>query len=273
MRETLRVALVQAKPYPELDDPRNIGHAIRLLEQCRGKEVDLVCLPEYFPWAGEEALGDMAKRLRCYIAAGLIEAAGERFYNTATLFDRRGRIVGRQRKFNLGRLEQQSLGLAPSDGTFRILEADFGRVGMPVATDLWGQPEAARTLTDQGADLLVNPSIFPILRGHWKYGLLVRAFDNFVPVVGVNTADFNSKLSGRTYRHHGGHSLIVQPPRLVTRDDFQLWLRSLDSLEGWITLKLDEREQVSVGEVDLGTTRKFRTEFWRQLGFQRRPRE
>ena len=63
MGDVVRVALMQMKPYPELDDPRNVGHAIRLLEQCRGKGVDVACLPEYFPWSGEEALAEMARKV------------------------------------------------------------------------------------------------------------------------------------------------------------------------------------------------------------------
>ncbi|MBW1980965.1 MAG: carbon-nitrogen hydrolase family protein [Deltaproteobacteria bacterium] len=273
MKETVRVAIVQAKPYPELADPRNIGHAIRLLEKCYGREVDVACLPEYFPWSGDEVVAEMAKKLGCYIVAGLIEVVGNQWYNTATLFDRHGNLVGRQRKYNLGRLERDRMGLTPGSGDYPVFKTDFGRLGIPVCLDFWGQPEAARLLTDRGADLIINQAIFPLLRGHWKYGALVRAFDNFIPVVGINTADFNSRIGGRVYRQHGGHSFIVQPPKLVTKDDFRIWFRSLDNLESWVTVELDRREQLSIEEVNLGTARKFRGEFWRQLGIHRRPFE
>lgn len=269
MKESVRIALVQGKPYPELDDPRNVGHAIKLLEQCRGKDLDLACLPEYFPWAGEEILADMARKLRCFLVAGLVEMVGNKWFNTATLFDRRGRIAGRQRKVNLGSMERRHFKVVPGDGTFRVFDTDFGRLGLAVCIDFWGQPEAARTLTDQGAELIVNQGIFPILKGHWKYGALVRAFDNFVPVVGINAANFNSRIGGRVYHFHGGGSMIIQPPRLVHEDDFRVWMRSLDSLQGWITVELDQREQVYFGEVDLGTTRRFRSNLWQRFGFRR----
>jgi predicted amidohydrolase len=126
-------------------------------------------------------------------------------------------------------------------------------------------------MTEQGADLIINASIFPVLLGHWKSAALTRALENFIPVVGINTADFNLRLGGRVHHRHGGRSLIIQPPRLVNKDDFRIWLRSLDSLEGWITLKLDKREQVALGEIDLGPVRRFRGEFRRQLGIERPP--
>lgn len=266
MKDNIRVALVQGKPYPELEDPRNVGHAIRLLEQFRGKGVDIACFPACFPWSGEEALTEVVRSLRCYLVAGLLEATGGKRFSTATLFDRHGRIVGRQRQVRVSMVERQHLEIAPDDGVYRVFDTDFGRLGLPVGIDFWGQPDAARALTEQGADLIINPSIFPILHGHWKHAALVRALENFIPVVGVNTVDFNSRLGGRVYHHHGGKSIIIQPPRLVTRDDFRIWLRSLDDLEGWVTVELDRREQVSLSEVDLATGRRFRAEFRRQLG-------
>jgi predicted amidohydrolase len=201
--------------------------------------------------------------------AGLVEDFKDKRFNTATLFDRRGQIVGRQRKANLGEMERRHFGVVPGDGTCRVFDTDFARVGLAVAIDFWGQPEAARTLTDMGADLIINQAMFPILRGYWKNGALVRAFDNFIPVVGINTADFNCRVNGRVYRQNGGGSIIVQPPTLVSEGDFTLWLRSLDSLEGWVTVELDKREQVYFGEVDLGTTQRFRAELWHRLGFRR----
>ena len=269
MKESVRVALIQGKPYPQLDDPQNVGHAVKLLEECRGKNVDVACLPEYFPWAGEEVLADMARRLRCYVVAGLVEDVGPKRFNAATLFDRSGNIVGRQRKANLGDRERRLFGIVADDGVYQVFDTDFARIGLPVSIDFWGQPKAARVLTDLGADLIINQTTFSNLRGHWKQSSLVRAFDNFIPVVGVNSAGFNNRMGGRVYRYLGGHSMIIQPPRLVSEDDFNLWLRGLDNLEGWIVAELDEHEQVYVGEVDLGTTRKFRSRLWKRLGFSR----
>ena len=180
-----------------------------------------------------------------------------------------GRIIGRQRKFELGSIDRRHFEFTPGDGTFKVFNTDFACIGLPVGVDFWGQPEGARTLTDKGADLIINQSIFPILRGHWKQSGLVRSFDNFIPVVGINTADFNCRVEGRVYRHQGGGSMIIQPPILASEHDFRLWLRSLDNLEGWVTVELDRREQVQIGKVDIKTTKRFRTEFWRHLGIRR----
>ncbi len=270
MKDNIVVAMVQPKPYPEFNDPRNLGHGLMLLDKLRGEKVDIVCLPEYFPYLGEVELGQAARRLRTYLVAGLVEQEGDKLYNTATLFDRSGRLLGRQRKRNVGALERNQLGISPGDGYFKPFTTDFGKVGIPVCIDFWGQPEAGTQLIDQGAEIIINISIFPILRGHWKTGCLVRAFDNFVPVVGVNTADYNAMIGGRRYHQHGGGSFVLQPPKMLDKRDFKRWFRTLDDVRHWERVELDELEQIHVAEVNLSTIRRFRREFWNRFGIQRR---
>lgn len=269
MKDTIRVALIQPKPYPHRDDPKNLGHALSLLEKCRGEELDVACFPEYFPYLGEEELAAAARRYRTYLIAGLVETEGGKLYNTATLFDRFGRLLGRQRKRCVTALEAKQLGIAPGDGAFRALPTDFGKIGMLVGSDCWGQPEAAKQLADQGADLIFNICVFTTLRGHWKEAAGVRAFDNFMPMVGVNTADYNALLGGRRVHHHGGHSFVIQPPRIIDKDDYRRWFRGLDSLADWTQVELEELEQVHVAAMNLRTTRRFRKEFWDDLGVAR----
>jgi predicted amidohydrolase len=269
MKDNIRVAIVQPKPFPAFDDPRNLGHALLLLEKCQGEKLDVICLPEYFPYHGEEELAAAAERCNAHIIAGLVEREGDRLYNTAALFDRSGHLLGRQRKRNVGAMERNQLGISPGDGVFRAFPTDFGKIGMPVCIDYWGQPEAAKQVTDQGADIIFNIGIFPVLRGHWKTGALVRAFDNFIPVVGVNTADYNSLAQGKRIHQHGGHSLVIQPPKLLDKEDFRRWFRSLDRIDDWVTTELDELEQMCVVQINLSTVRRFRREFWNRFGFQR----
>ncbi len=269
MKDNIRVAMVQPKPYPEFHDPRNVGHALQLLEKCRGEVLDVICFPEYFPFQGERELGDAARDLNAYIIAGLVEQEGDRLFNTATVFDRAGHILGRQRKRNVGAMERNQLGIVAGDGVFRAFKTDFGKIGVPVCIDFWGQPEAAKQLVDQGADIIFNIGIFPVLRGHWKMGAMVRAFDNFVPVVGVNTADYNSVAQDKRIHQHGGHSLVIQPPKMLDNEDFRRWFRSLDTIEDWVKMELDELEQISMAEVNLSMARRFRRKFWNRFGFQR----
>lgn len=269
MKDSIRVGIIQPKPYPSFDDPRNIGHALLLLEKMRGERVDIVCFPECFPFQGDKELAGAARQCNAYLVAGLVESEGGKLYNTATLIDRSGHILGRQRKRNVSILERNSMGIAPGDGLFRSYATDFGKIGIPVCIDFWGQPEAGKQLTDQGVDVIFNISMFPMLRGHWKQAALVRAFDNFVPVVGVNYADYNALIQEKRVHLHGGHSFVLQPPRLLDKDDFSRWIKSVDNIQDWVQAELDELEQAQIVEVNLAPARKFRKEVWNRFGIQR----
>ena len=125
-----KIILIQALPAPRLDSRENLTRALTLLQGCQEQEADLICFPEYFPFWGEEELAAAAARLQVHIIAGLVEEADGRRYNTATLFDRRGRLLGRQRKHNLGNLERRGFGVVPGSG-WQVWDTDFGRLGAP----------------------------------------------------------------------------------------------------------------------------------------------
>jgi predicted amidohydrolase len=268
MSPLVKIILIQPLPVSFLDSTENVDRALKLLEGCRGQQADLICFPEYFPFSGDEALAQAAKDINAYLVAGLVEQSKGRRYNTATLFDRAGNLVGRQRKCTLGNLERKGFGVTPGTG-FQVFDTDFGRLGLAVCIDFWGQPEAARQLTDQGADLVVNPSIFPILRGHWSLGALVRAFDNYLPVVGVNTTSFMSEIAGRHYPMHGGGSFAIQPPGPDDGAELSRLVRNWDDLSDWVILKASEEEQLLTIHLDLAGPRLWRPVIWERFGIQR----
>jgi predicted amidohydrolase len=268
MTPPVKIILIQPRPASSLDSPENVQLALKLLEGCRERQADLICFPEYFPFTGEEALSQAARELQSYLVAGLVEERRGRRFNTATLFDRRGRLVGRQRKCTLGNLERRGFGVSPGMG-FQVLDTDFGRLGLAVCIDFWGQPEAARQLTDRGADLVVNPSIFPILRGHWPQGALVRAFDNYLPVVGVNTQPFTTEIGGRFYPMQGGGSFAIQPPGPGDGAELSRLVRRWDDLDHWFILKAGEEEESLEVGLDLAGPARWRQVIWDRFGIQR----
>jgi predicted amidohydrolase len=268
MPPSIKIILIQALPATFLDSPENVDRALELLARCRHLEADLICFPEYFPFSGDEALARAARELKAYLVAGLVEENKGRRYNTATLFDRRGNLVGRQRKCTLGNLERKGFGVTPGAG-YRVFDTDFGRLGLAVCIDFWGQPEAARQLTDQGADLVINPSIFPILRGHWSRGALVRAFDNYLPVAGVNTSSFTAEIAGRIYPMHGGGSFAIQPPGPEDGGELSRLVRNWDDLNEWMILQAGEEEQILTLHLDVAGPRLWRSVIWERFGIQR----
>jgi predicted amidohydrolase len=263
-----KIILIQALPAPRLDSRENLVRALALLEGCQGEAADLICFPEYFPFFGEEELARAAARLQAYIIAGLVEETGGHRYNTATLFDRGGRMLGRQRKHNLGNLERRGFQVNPGEN-WPTWDTDFGRLGIPVCIDFWGQPEAARHLAVQEVDLIVNPAIFPILRGHWHRGALTRAFDYYVPVVGVNTAAAVVEIAGRHYPLQGGGSFAIQPPAPTDKTQLARLVRDWDGLEEWLVLRGGETEARLSVNLDLDGPRHWRPAIRQRFGIRR----
>ena len=206
----MRIAMLQMKVT---DDKRgNLRHARELLEQLRGKGVDLAVLPEMFccPYSnacfrsfGEEAGGDAWQMLSCaardlgiWIVGGSIpELEGDRVYNTSFVFDPVGHQIARHRKAHLfdihvigGQCFQESETLS-SGNDITVFDTPFGTLGLCICFDMRFQ-ELAKAMGDRGAELIVVPAAFNMTTGpaHWELMFRQRAVDNQVFTMGVAPA-------------------------------------------------------------------------------------
>jgi predicted amidohydrolase len=157
--------------------PRNTKSAAESLEQfCRlvegaaAQKPDLVCLPEgatvigtgksyaevaeSIPGPSTARLGELSKKLGCYLVAGIYEREGSVIYNTAVLLDRNGKLAGKYRKTHLPR-EEVEAGLTPGD-SYPVFDTDFGKVGLMICWDLQF-PEPARAMALKGAEVILLP--------------------------------------------------------------------------------------------------------------------
>ncbi|MCX5888368.1 MAG: carbon-nitrogen hydrolase family protein [Deltaproteobacteria bacterium] len=253
----VKIILIQPLPASRLDSRENLDRALRLLNRCRGQNADLICFPEYFPFWGEEEMARAARDLQAYVVAGLVAEERGKRYNTATLFDRQGKLVGRQPKVNPGKLERRAFGVTPGD-SWQSFDTDFGRVGLIVCIDFWGRPEGSRELVAQGVDLIVNPSYFPVMRRHWLMASLARAWDYYLPVVGINTATYRGEIGGRQYPLQGGWSFAIQPPAPDSPKELSDIVRPWDDLCTWATVQKSEQEEIFSVSLDLEGARKWR---------------
>jgi predicted amidohydrolase len=175
-----------------------------LVEQAAARGVDIVCLPEGITTAGNGLtyaqaaetvpgpttafLGDLARRLRVWIVAGLYERSGARLYNTAVLVGRDGSLAGRYRKMSLPDEEIEG-GITPGSDT-PVFDTDFGRVGMMICWDS-SYPEVARTLAARGAEVILMP-----IAGGVESLVQARAVENQVHIV-ASGYDFRSGIFDR----------------------------------------------------------------------------
>ncbi len=133
------------------------------------------------PWDSGpvERLRNIAVRNRIWMITGISERVGKDLFNSVVAIDVNGNIAGSYRKTHL-------LSTAPifEDQTFSagdrlsMVRIDDWNVGLLVCYDL-RFPEAARTLALKGAELLVVPSAWPLVRSeHFALLTRCRAMEN-----------------------------------------------------------------------------------------------
>jgi len=166
----VRAATIHYRPRDTQSSAESVAQFCRLAESAGRHSPDILCLPEAITAVGTgrelheagepipgpttQTLGAVAKSLRCYLVAGLLERVGQVVYNTAVLIDRSGDVVGTYRKTHLPR-EEVEAGLMPGD-SYPVFPTDFGTVGLMICWDLQF-PEPARALALRGAEIILLP--------------------------------------------------------------------------------------------------------------------
>ena len=216
----LKVGLVQMAMSSEVSD--NLERAVSMSEEAASKGAEIICLPElfttpYFPREDDpegkkerggflstipgfvtETLSDLAMRTGTVVIGGSIyEAAEDGMYNTATVFDSDGRMMGKYRKTHIPHDEcfYEQHYFRPGDTGFRVFPTSKGKVSALICYDQWF-PEAARCSALLGAEIIFYPTAIGTVRGigqaegdwqeAWENVMRGHAIANAVPVCAVN---------------------------------------------------------------------------------------
>ena len=127
----LKIGIVQpcpvSKSYEQFRIGGDVRHACEILTSFEN-QVDMVCFPEFYPYTGERELAQKARETGIYIIAGIIEETSEGCYNAATLFDRQGVVVGRQRKKYPTRPQNRIRRVKYRQNMIRFIAMKTGRV-------------------------------------------------------------------------------------------------------------------------------------------------
>ena len=101
-----------------------------------------------------ERTSALAKQHSMHIAANNFEIRDGCVYNTTTLYGRDGAIIGQYRKVHLA--DSENWRATPGE-TFDVFPTDIGNIGFIICYDMIF-PEACRSLTLNGADIVVLPT-------------------------------------------------------------------------------------------------------------------
>ncbi len=185
-RDAVKIAAVQFSGYDKGDLPRGgydpVAELLAYIDRAGSDDAQLVVFPEYVlghirvPGGETERLAAAAKRNSLCVIVGCWEDhADGTFANTALLFDRTGKIVGKYHKTHAAvdhyggdepwaqppadksrdwMLQNDPEWIMESGQDLPVFDLDFGRVGILTCYDGWF-PEPARVLSLRGAELIV----------------------------------------------------------------------------------------------------------------------
>ena len=205
----------------EEDRRHQAGESLERMAQEKERP-DLVLLPEMWPCgffdfraytesaAGtEENLGylrEQAKKYGIWILSGsMAEEEEGRYYNTAFLIDRTGRIAGKYRKIHLFGYESEERKRLTPGTEVSTMETEWGKAGLATCYDL-RFPEQFRKMAPEGAVFFLIVSAWPSARlEHWRLFNQVRALENQCFLISCNCAGMQLGTG------YAGHSMAVGP--------------------------------------------------------------
>jgi predicted amidohydrolase len=220
MARHLKVAAAQMGPNNE-GTPREavVARMLTLLEQAIADGVELCVYPEmalttYFPKkirpdfdqffetdVPPKALAPLLRRAaeaRVAVHVGFCEKAEGRYFNTALLTDRDGRLCGTFRKIHLPGTKApdgfaqvyEPAYFAHGDTGYRVFDCAGARVGVAICQDR-RYPESYRCLALQGAEIILigyNTPISPLALDLNELCMRAGAYANLCFVVGAAKA-------------------------------------------------------------------------------------
>lgn len=112
---------------------------------------------EPLPGPTEDAFGEMARKHGLWLVTGsLYEKRKNGIYNTASVVNPRGEVVGRHRKMFPFTPYEEGVEAGTEFLVFDV--PDVGRFGISICYDAW-VPETSRTLAAMGAEVILHPSL------------------------------------------------------------------------------------------------------------------
>ena len=157
----------------------------------------------------------LAKELEVVLPISFYEKSGNTFFNSVTVIDADGEILGTYRKTHIpdGIPYAEKFYFTPGDTGFKVWDAKYAKIGVGICWDQWF-PECARSMALMGAELLFYPTAIgdePTLgidsKGHWQRCMQGHAAANLMPVIASNrigTETISQNGNDSTMQFYGG---------------------------------------------------------------------
>jgi N-carbamoylputrescine amidase len=271
MTEKFKVGLVQMSM--SADPQENVDKAAARVAEAARKGAQVVCLPElyrspYFCQREDQALFDLAETVPGPSTERLSAVARDAgvavvvpifekrapglYHNSAVVLDADGRTAGLYRKMHIpdDPAFYEKFYFTPGDLGFRAFDTRFGKVGTLICWDQW-YPEGARLTALQGAAVLFYPTAIgwhphekekhgAHQRDAWRTIQRGHAIANGCYVAAVNRVGKEAGPPGQAGLEFWGTTFLCDPFGVVVAE------------------ASTDREEIVVGEVDLGRIEEVR---------------
>ncbi len=212
--DTIALGVLQCALPGPLD--ANVEKVEALVREAAGKGATVVLPPELFegpyfcreekerffelarPADGHptiERFRRVARELGVVIPISFFERAGQAHYNSVSVIDADGAVLGTYRKSHIpdGPGYEEKFYFRPGDTGFRVFDTKRGRVGVGICWDQWF-PECARAMALLGAEVLLYPTAIGSepeepdndSRDPWQRAMIGHAVSNAMPVAASN---------------------------------------------------------------------------------------
>ncbi len=217
--EKIKIGIVQFQPN-RASLETNLNKAFELIEKNNG--ADIYLFPELFlsgylfessvevrklslikddPFF--EKILNFTKQKKIAICGGYIENESGRFFNSAFLIGE-GNFLLNYRKVHL--FDEEKIFFTQSSNGFKVIEYKSIKFGIMICFD-WIFPEAARTLTLKGAQIILHPS--NLVLPYCQDAMITRAIENRVFIATANRVGIE-KIKNKSLKFTG-RSQIVDP--------------------------------------------------------------
>ena len=226
---TIRVAVCQILSI-DGDREGNFRRVEYALDDARAAHADIAAFPESailgwenpdahrmatpIPGADSARLAALARKYGLMISIGLDEKDGDKLYDSAILVDKTGKILWKHRKLNVLAWLMNPPYSEGRPEDIGVVETEFGRIGLVICADTFGD-QIAKRIEQLAPDLMLVPYGWAATVDQWPEhakeleSLVVkRAAQWKCPVVGTDVIGemTHGPWKGQTY---GGASVVV----------------------------------------------------------------
>jgi len=236
VNETVTLGLIQMAMGD--DREANVEKAFARAREARAAGAELIVFPELFSgiyfckyptaerfnaWAETvpdgllcTRLAALAKELDAVVVGSVFEYVQDGFYfNTAVVFERDGRFLGRSRKMHIPETSpgwHEKYYFSPGDTDYPVFHTSLIDLAVPTCWDQW-YPEVARLAYLRGAHLIVYPTCIGDEPGHpeidssepWQLVMRGHAVANCLYVAACNRVGFED------FQGYYGRSFVADP--------------------------------------------------------------